>query len=242
MSKSTIAELSVYFRRGEEKLPTLEVQLREMFVFQQFMKDYSPLMHEWLLTGDTKQDAFRHLAFDDHGPTTEALAVLGTENKGIDDFRMISLWNGAEKRSQMASMKSLCATIGRPDNFSFGPPFDPKITDWHLPAAWLQHAISIWPTASFAGFEPFHYHQHKVFEDRPGVGWLCYLPQKLTTREIPEAVQLIPVSRDGQQAGTIIVSCADGPFSLENPEHIKAANAIETRLVDQDLLPRFADL
>ncbi|MEG0886526.1 MAG: Imm52 family immunity protein, partial [Janthinobacterium sp.] len=38
-----------------------------------------------------------------------------------------------------------------------------------------------------------------------------------------------------------IVSVTDVPFSDENPEHVKIANAIEIRLVDQDLLPPFAD-
>jgi hypothetical protein len=45
-----------------------------------------------------------------------------------------------------------------------------------------------------------------------------------------------------QAVGTIIVSVTDEPFSDENPEHVKIANAIEIRLVDQDLLPLFTDL
>nr|WP_230626593.1 Imm52 family immunity protein [Ralstonia solanacearum] len=35
---------------------------------------------------------------------------------------------------------------------------------------------------------------------------------------------------------------ADEPFSSDNPEHVKIANKIEVRLVDHDLLPRYADL
>jgi len=45
-----------------------------------------------------------------------------------------------------------------------------------------------------------------------------------------------------EQVGTIIVSTVDDPYSDENPEHVKVANAIEVRLVDQDLLPRYKDL
>jgi hypothetical protein len=44
------------------------------------------------------------------------------------------------------------------------------------------------------------------------------------------------------QTGTIIVSVANEPFSIGNPEHIEIANSIEIRLVDQDLLPRIYDL
>ena len=45
-----------------------------------------------------------------------------------------------------------------------------------------------------------------------------------------------------KQIGTIIVSVTDEPFNDENPEHVKIANAIEIRLVDQDLLPRYVDI
>ena len=34
----------------------------------------------------------------------------------------------------------------------------------------------------------------------------------------------------------------DAVFSAENPEHVEIANRIEIRLVDLDLLPRYADL
>ncbi|MGD7195677.1 hypothetical protein [Ralstonia pseudosolanacearum] len=45
-----------------------------------------------------------------------------------------------------------------------------------------------------------------------------------------------------KHAGTIIVSVADEQFSVDNPEHVNIANKIEVHLVDQDLLPRYADL
>jgi hypothetical protein len=45
-----------------------------------------------------------------------------------------------------------------------------------------------------------------------------------------------------KQLGTIIVSVTDRPFSIENPAHLKIANDIEVRLIDQDLLPRYVDL
>lgn len=83
----------------------------------------------------------------------------------------------------------------------------------------------------------------QVFPDRPGVGWMLYLPQVLTLQEVPEAGALVPVlGEKKKQTGTIIVSVADEPFSSDNPEHVKIANKIEVRLVDQDLLPRYADM
>jgi hypothetical protein len=65
----------------------------------------------------------------------------------------------------------------------------------------------------------------------------------LTERQIPEARALVPVfAVDGKQQGTIIFRVTDEPFSDSNPDHMRIANAIEVRLVDQDLLPRYADL
>ena len=76
---------------------------------------------------------------------------------------------------------------------------------------------------------------------------MLYLPRTLTAREVPEARALLSVMQNDEkgkerQIGTIIVSVTDAPFSDENPDHVKIANAIEVRLVDQDLLPRYADL
>ncbi|KVD29885.1 hypothetical protein WK59_12595 [Burkholderia ubonensis] len=91
-------------------------------------------------------------------------------------------------------------------------------------------------------FGPRKYQGKQVFEDRPSVSWMLYLPHVLTPAQVPEARALMPVTRDGQQQGTIIVSVTDGVFDVSNRAHVKAANDIEIRLADQDLLPRYVDL
>lgn len=48
--------------------------------------------------------------------------------------------------------------------------------------------------------------------------------------------------RFANDIGTIVVSVTDAVFSLDNPEHVEVANRIEIRLVDQDLLPAYADI
>ncbi|WP_231749002.1 MULTISPECIES: immunity 52 family protein [Burkholderia] len=82
----------------------------------------------------------------------------------------------------------------------------------------------------------------QVFDDKPGLGWMLYLPKILTPQQTPEARVLIPVPEKGKQTGTIIVSVTDAPFSVDNPEHVAIANRIESRLVDQDLLPAYVDI
>ena len=181
-------------------------------------------------------------AFDADGPTTAALAVLREENKGVNDLRTISLWNGAEASAEGAGLTSRCVAVGRPSAVSLRLKARPEVGDWRTGVAWLETAVRIWP-ALFASFAPFWYNEKCVFPDRPGVGWMLYLPQALTVQQVREAAALIPVfGEKKKQTGTIIVSVADEPFSADNPEHLKVANKIEVRLVDQDLLPRYADL
>lgn len=84
-----------------------------------------------------------------------------------------------------------------------------------------------------------------TLEGRPisGVGWMIYLPRKITVQQVPEARALVPVkNNDGKEVGTIIVSVTDAVFSTDNAEHVEIANRIEIRLVDQDLLPAYADI
>ncbi|PLY58146.1 hypothetical protein HBH1_03471 [Herbaspirillum sp. BH-1] len=76
---------------------------------------------------------------------------------------------------------------------------------------------------------------------------MLYLPCVLDAQQVPDARAIVPVMGKDEkgkviQTGTIVVSITDEPFSDENPEHVKVANAIEIRLVDQDLLPRFGDV
>lgn len=241
--KPLLPTLELQYRRLHEVLPTIDEQMGELFRFSLAIASFSPLLAEWFLTsGRNKQDAWLYRAFDSSGPTSAALAVLREKKKGVEDIRSISLWNGADEEGNAAGLNSRCNVLGRPDTFEFGLKLNPVVTDWKTGAEWIRVAISIWP-ALFATFSPFWYSESRVFKDRPGVGWMLYLPHVLTVQQIPEARALVPVLDDKKkQTGTIIVSVIDEPFSDDNPEHVRAANAIEIRLVDQDLLPRYIDL
>lgn len=247
--KPILPTLDIQYRRAGGKLPSIDEQMAELYMFVQVISPFSPLLAHWLLTSDkSKEDALRYEAFDATGPTTAALAVLREATKGVDDIHSISVWNGAEGKGDGAAMSSRCNVLGRPDAFDFALKLRPEVTDWQTGVDWIMGAIKIWP-ALFATFGPLWYSERAVFKDRPGVGWMLYLPRVLTPQQVPEARALVPViaNDDGEkskpvQIGTIIVSVTAEPFSDENPEHVKIANAIEIRLVDQDLLPRYAEL
>jgi hypothetical protein len=83
-----------------------------------------------------------------------------------------------------------------------------------------------------------------ALEDRPGVGWMIYLPRALTVQQVPEAGALIPVmDTNKKQRGTVVVNVTGEPFSAErNREHMRIANKIEVCFVDQDTFPSYVDL
>lgn len=245
MKSTPVMEL--FLRRPQTSLIDVSAQLRELYAFSCAVGDYSPLLKHWFLSSDkSKQDALLYEAFDGKGPTDVALAVLHEKSKGVSDVRSISLWNGAESDAETATLSSRVNTLGRPDTVEFALRVAPDIDQWAVPVGWMKRAIAIWHPNT-CSFSPCWYSDHKVFEDRPGMGWMLYLPRALNARQVPEARALVPVDgldENGKntQIGTIIVSVTDEPFSDENPEHVNIANAIEIRLADQDLLPRYAEL
>ncbi|PWF55239.1 immunity 52 family protein [Massilia glaciei] len=241
--KPTIPALELQYRRDGASLPSVETQFDEIYRFSQVVGSFSPLLHEWYLaTGNSETEALQYKAFDAGGASEAARAVVRTKTHGKTDIRSISVWNGANSDEESAGMTSICMTVGRPDQFTFELRVKPEVNDWKAGADWIQAAVRIWP-ALFVNFGPAWYSEKKVFKDRPGVSWMLYLPRVLSTKQVPEASALVPVfSADKRQAGTIIVSITDEAFSDSNPEHVKIANDIEIRLVDQDLLPRYADL
>jgi len=58
----------------------------------------------------------------------------------------------------------------------------------------------------YVTFGPRKYFEMQVFDDRPGVIWMLYLPHILTPAQVPEACALIPAMREDRQQGTIIAS------------------------------------
>ena len=236
-------EFTATFRRPNP--PSVTEQVGELYRILPSMLDCSSALAPWYLKGKSKEEALRYIAFDASGLATAGMAVL-KENLKLDvDPRIVSVWNGREG-SDAASLqytfrpapeRSMVVLRAKPEAFS---------DRGEVVAELVRSAVSIWRPSSLS-VERFGGFEHKVFKDRPGVGWMLYLPSAISTQQVPEARALLPVTVKNEkgkeeQIGTIIVSTVDDPYSDENPEHVKVANAIEIRLVDQDLLPRYRDL
>ncbi|MBO9328339.1 hypothetical protein GHR37_04290 [Achromobacter xylosoxidans] len=154
----------------------------------------------------------------------------------------VSLWDGNEDENKGASIACYIGDKLLPDSLGITL-YDDKLLGTAASVKDIIIAVVDVFRPYYVSVLPTGYAEHKVFDDKPGVGWMLYLPQVITAQQVPEAQALIPVSAAGKkQAGTIIVSVADEVFSLDDPRHIELANQIEMRLVDQDLLPRYADL
>lgn len=202
----------------------------------------------WYLGGDSLQDALQYDVFANGAISKAAIDALKADyghGKKIDRPKALGIWNGRQDDGATAIM-SLMIDTGIISN-SVDLSLDEKanglsrlgnyksVAEVVAKVAELYHSL-------YVTFGPRAYQDQQVFDDRLGVSWMLYLPHVLTPAQVPEARALIPVMRDGQQQGTIIVSVTDEVFDVNNRAHVKAANDIEIRLADQDLLPRFIDL
>ncbi|CAJ3480831.1 LysR family transcriptional regulator [Burkholderia pseudomallei] len=198
--------------------------------------------NRWCLKGDSPAEATLYPAFDGNEPSSAALAVLKEEFRNAPNQTYVSIWDGNE--TTVAGVSMVCH-IGRPgklNSFAIEMVGEHGVCDFETITGTVTRAAQEFNPA-YAEVSPAEYFEKRVFDDKPGVGWMLYLPKIITVQQVPEARALIPVrDASGKQTGTIIVSVTDAVFSADNSEHVEIANRIEIRLVDQDLLPRYADL
>jgi hypothetical protein len=188
-------------------------------------------------TGDSEAESRIHSAFTPSRPTDAALEWSKIRIQNSDTRSFVGVWNGIQGDGGAAFNTSYA--LNGPCLTHFQSRGVASLAHYTTIANLLEGILQIWPAQAIQ-VAPTKY--ESVFPDRLAVGWMVYLPHVLTQAEVPEARALIPVARDGQQQGTIIVCVTDEVFDADNRDHVKVANDIEIRLADQDLLPRFVDL
>ncbi|RDU95479.1 hypothetical protein DWV00_28335 [Trinickia dinghuensis] len=223
-------------------LPSQEKHLGDLWRVAKLFEPLGFPIEKWYPSASTPKISLANPAFDQSGPTPIALAMLRAkdEKDKTIDYRITAVWNGATKGRCAAFSSSLSSDVDLP-RCVFNLQFErvAELDDSKTMQQFVHGLVDIWPTASQIRVGPLRYYTaHKVFAKRPGAGWMLYLATAITAVELPEAAELVPVTEGDKQKGTIIISVADELFTVDNPEHVKIANAIEVRLADQDLLPR----
>lgn len=176
-------EMTVIFRHtGPPQVPAMLIELHSI---RQELKACSPLLDEWLLKGNTRDEAYRYAVFDTAGPTTAAIALLTESLKAAVDPKIVSMWNGREG-PEGASLQYVSRTgpetgmiVLRAKPAAFSTTIGPVLKT-------VLKSVSLF-TPTVVSVETTGYFDKKVFKDRPGVGWMLYLPRILTEQQVPEA-------------------------------------------------------
>ncbi|WP_354686729.1 hypothetical protein [Cupriavidus necator] len=231
-------ELTAIFRNTASL--DVPAMLGELHRFALHLQGASPMLSGWRLKAISKDDAMRYEVFDANGPTAAATAVLTTELKNETDLRIIGMWN-ARSGKEGASLQYIRRPAPETSSIVLRAKPEAFPHEERLAVGLVSQAAVQW-SPSVVSLAPPSYFDKRVFRDRPGVGWMLYIPQVLSQRQVPEARALTPVMDGPRQIGTIVVSVVGEPFSDDDADHVKIANAIEIRLADQDLLPRYSAL
>jgi Immunity protein 52 len=213
--------------------------------YVKWLGERDPLLKRWWLGGDTREEAQQYEAFADGiNGHVASKAVLATEFKGSRE-PVVLLWNGHEGGSEGASLVLAVTEKGSPSKIEFsprGPVAGSRLGDYKQTAEFVATLARDTNAECCFVYNQSGYFPRRTFKDRPGVGWMLYLPRVLTAQDVPEARALVPLMKDKKQLGTIIVSVTDGVFDYRNAEHLKITQDIETRLVSQDMLPTWAQM
>lgn len=197
---------------------------------------------EWRLKGETQKEAMLYRAFEGDVPSTAALAVLKEEFRKSQDQTFVAIWAHPDGSEVGANMTCHVGPQGELNSISVALTGEDDLIGFDAFTIYVSRVAEEFAPL-YAEVSPPDYFEKRVFDDKPGVGWMFYLPRIVTVQQVPEARALVPVPEVGKkQTGTIIASVTDAVFSADNAEHVEVANRIEIRLVDQDLLPRYADL
>ncbi|KVV27668.1 LysR family transcriptional regulator [Burkholderia multivorans] len=206
------------------------------------LAEIEPTINQWYARGQTREEALLYKAFDDGSPSTAILAVLKNKFGDQPDATYVSLWDGNEDINEGTTISCHLNEPGYVNTFELSLSNKAILSNLDSVLKIVRAAATAFKPA-YAAVGPRSYAARQVFDDKPGVGWMIYLPTVITQQQVPEAREVVATPEPGKnQTGTIIVSTTDAPFSMKNPEHIEAANRIEIRLVEQDLLPAFDDL
>lgn len=228
--------VSANFRTGTT-LPSIDDQYNDLWKLAKSLETVGQPINGWFPPADTEANSLLNQAFLPSGASPAALA-LAKADKGnrASDLRTLGVWNGKDDEGAIAYTATY-NTSRIPSDLDFSADAVTEFIDYRNVVTLVKAVITIW-NPMLVKVAPSGYSKHRIFPDRPPVGWMIYLPFEVSAKQAPEAAQIVPImAADGKKhQGTLIITTTD-TFDVDNSDHVKKANAIETRLVDQDLLP-----
>jgi hypothetical protein len=215
--------------------------------YAQWLGKREPALQRWWLGADTLASAHLYEAFAEDASRHAATKAVVTAEYKNSRAPVVYLWNGQDDTETGASLVVSVTERMFPSKIQLalkGSAANPRpaLSDYKVVAEFVSMLARDTDALCCFVYRQSSYGQRMTFKDRPGVGWMLYLPRVFTPRELPEARALVPVMRDGAVMGTIIVSVIDGVFNAKNDEHVKVAREIETRLVSNDWLPTWEQM
>ncbi|MFP5390733.1 MAG: Imm52 family immunity protein [Gammaproteobacteria bacterium] len=239
MSKSLTITANI---KPRSPLPTIEQQYVDLWRFAGALESIGCPRDAWFPPAATEAESLLNKAFDDHGPTLAAIALAKADRDNMaTDIRSAGVWNGIEGTGGMAFTTLLSSALF-PSNLEFTSKGVQQLADYRKVVQLIKAIIEIW-NPLLIQVDPDHYSDQAVFPNRPAVGWMIYLPVAVRAAQVPEAYNVVAIPNDSGngQKGTLVIA-VDDEFDVSNSQHIRIANSIETRLVDQDLLPTYSEL
>lgn len=234
--------INLLFRPATGVLPTLEDLYQRLWRFAKLLEDKAGLsLSSWHPPAPTEKDALGYLAFDGDGVTADTIRLAHQySNPQYADMPNGGAWNGKEGIG--SAVFSTMYNPHGPSHTEFSATEPVNLKNYPAVLDLVEGMLQIWPALAVEVGSFKYSSQKQVFPDRPGAGWMLYLPRRIEIEQVPEARMLRHVRDLNGTEGTIMVSEIDELFSADNSDHVTVANQIEIRLADQDLLPKYADL
>lgn len=236
-------KITTYFYLSEDAPLSFKSHIERLYPIFEKLSSLDNLAKDFLLIRETEAECYLYPVYENNGTLTKAAeAVLETEHKNAKT-RAADWQNSDEKDpKKWISAGYMYGSVAQPNTFDIHFNGQHRFKDTNAMACLFEiiakvlkpNVISIRSSKST-----------NIFPDRHGVNWMMYLPSVFTAQQIPEARALVPVMSNDKKPvrlGTIVVSVLNELFSDDNPEHVKIAHDIETRMVSEDLLPTFKQL
>ncbi|OCQ53881.1 hypothetical protein Ppb6_00899 [Photorhabdus australis subsp. thailandensis] len=234
-------EIELYFDWKEPLTP--QIVLTDLYRITQQIDHFFGRHKTWFLTGHTRKEALEHPVFEGQHPTKKAVQVFEKNYKENFPFIGKSIWDGEDDdlacslfyenyRSDRLGQTNITIRLNIDEkDFQFS-----RLIDFITFLVLSRNAPYIMVETN-----GYTLKKNQVFPDRLSAGWMIYLPFVIDPALLPMAAEILPITNDKEQLGTLIIT-KQGIFDGENQDDIDRANDIEIQLLNLGLLPLITEV